>query len=211
MNNKVIFWDFDGVIADTFEQCFAVSRLAYPDMTELEYRQRFEGNINKAKHRTEPVREIDFFAEFEKTIFDAPLIDGIADVIKDLSQDYSNVIISSTISHLIDRYLTQHGLRQYFEEIMGNDVAHSKVEKFKLAFQNHQTSNSHAVLITDTLGDILEANEVNLSAIGVAWGFQTRATLQKGNPKSIIENAHELIGEVNELLTKNGRFVRESL
>lgn len=200
MTNKVIFWDFDGVIADTFEQCFAISRLAHPDITEEEYRQWFEGNINKAKHRTEPVREIDFFAEFEKTIFDAPLTEGIADVIQELSKEYANVIISSTISHLIDRYLTQNGLRQHFAEIMGNDVAHSKVEKFKLAFQNHNTAATHSLFVTDTLGDILEANEVKLPAIGVSWGFQTRETLEKGNPRFIIANPQELISKVHKTL-----------
>lgn len=202
MNKQVIFWDFDGVIADTFEQCYAITRLAYPDMTELEYRQRFEGNINKAKSRVAPVREIDFFAEFEKTIFDAPLTTDIAVVIKELSKSYANIIISSTITPLIDRYLTQYNLRQYFAEVLGNDVAHSKVEKFKLAFQNHRTANTHSVLITDTLGDILEANEISLPAIGVTWGYQTRVTLEKGNPKAIVENSHQLVGEVHGLLGK---------
>lgn len=198
--NKVIFWDFDGVIADTFAQCFAVARLMHPDMTDLEYRQRFEGNINKAKHKTEPVREIDFFAEFEKTIFDANVTDGITEVIQQLRNNYSNVIISSTVTYLIDRYLTQNNLREYFAEIMGNDVAHSKVEKFKLAFEKHNTSNAHSLLITDTLGDILEAHEVGLPSIGVTWGFQTRETLAKGNPIAIIENSSELIPKVDEIL-----------
>ncbi len=200
MTNKVIFWDFDGVIADTFEQCFAISRLAYPDMSEMEYRQRFEGNINHVKSKTEPVRAVDFFAEFEKTILDAPLTHGIAEVITELSNDYSNVIISSTTSPLIDHYLTHNNLRHYFAEILGNDVAHSKVEKFNLAFKKHQTSSPHSVFVTDTLGDILEANTVGVPTIAVLWGFQTRETLEKGMPKEIVSNSHELIGLIKTLL-----------
>lgn len=199
--NNIIFWDFDGVIADTFHQCFAISKMVHPDMTEEEYRQRFEGNINKAQHRTPAVREINFFEEFEKTIFDANLTEGIADAIKELSDDYSHVVISSTVTYLIDQYLTQHNLRQYFAEIMGNDVAHSKVEKFKLGFERHDTSSDHSVFITDTLGDIREAHEVGVPVIAVPWGFQARETLEKGNPTAIIESVDELVAKVNEIVS----------
>ncbi len=199
--NKIIFWDFDGVIADTFHQSFTIVKMVYPDMTELEYRARFEGNINKTLLRTPPVREINFFEEFEKTIFNAPLTEGIASVIQELSKRYSNIIISSTLSDLIDRYLIHNNLRQYFAEIMGNEVAHSKTEKLTLAFDKHTTSNKHSLLITDTLGDIREANEVQVPVIAVPWGFQTRETLEKGNPTIIVENTNELLNKVNEMLS----------
>lgn len=200
MPNKVIFWDFDGVIADTFAQCFTISRLSYPDLTEIEYRQLFEGNINTSAQFRSPARRIDFFAEFEKTIFAAPVTPGIAAVITRLHQTYTNVIISSTITSLIDRYLTQHNLRQHFAAILGNDVAQSKVEKFKMAFTNHQSAPTHAVLVTDTLGDIVEAHEVTLPAIGVMWGFHTKETLARGKPRAIVGHSSELLDIIPRIL-----------
>ena len=193
MTNKVIFWDFDGVIADTFEQCYAISRLAYPEMSEREYREMFEGNINFTTSAKKPAQVVDFFAEFEKTILDAPLTQGIAEVIEELSKDYANVIISSTTTPLIDRYLTHHNLRHYFAEILGNDVAPSKVEKFKLGFEKHKTSSSHSVLITDTLGDMVEANEVGVSAIGVLWGFRDREELIEAGAETLVAQPQELL------------------
>src|SRR5688572_28288479 len=100
---KTIFWDFDGVIADTFEQCYTVAQLGDPELTHEENRQRFEGNINKALLARKPVREIDFFFEFGKTIFKASLTPGIAEVISGLGGTYAHIIVSSTITPLIDK------------------------------------------------------------------------------------------------------------
>lgn len=64
MNQEVVIFDFDGVIANTFETCYEISKLRDPQLTPDEYRQRFTGNINHAKPEREHVQAIDFFAEF---------------------------------------------------------------------------------------------------------------------------------------------------
>ena len=48
-----------------------------------------------------------------------------------------------------------------------------------------------------TLGDINEAASVGLSAIGVTWGFQDRATLARGNPLEIVDTPRELSAAVS--------------
>ena len=47
--------------------------------------------------------------------------------------------------------------------------------------------------ITDTLGDIKEANKVGIESIGITWGYQDKAKLQKGNPKKIVDTPTELL------------------
>lgn len=92
-----MIFDFDGVIANTFETCYEISKLSDPQLTLDEYRQRFAGNINHAKPEREPTQEIDFFAEFGKRILDAPLFDGMKDVIQKISEAHKMVIVSSRI------------------------------------------------------------------------------------------------------------------
>jgi beta-phosphoglucomutase-like phosphatase (HAD superfamily) len=59
---KFIFFDFDGVIADSFSAAYAVNKMIFPSDTEDSYRKRFEGNINEAvSHKDEPRANIDFF------------------------------------------------------------------------------------------------------------------------------------------------------
>ncbi len=41
----LIFFDFDGVIADSFAVAYETNKKLCPDSTEEEYRSAFEGNI----------------------------------------------------------------------------------------------------------------------------------------------------------------------
>ncbi|MBI3255646.1 MAG: HAD family hydrolase [Candidatus Andersenbacteria bacterium] len=200
MTNKVIFWDFDGVIADTFTMCFAIASQIYPGISSPEYQALFEGNINKTNPRQKPVGNIDFFAEFSKTLPGAALTSGIADVIATLSKTHTNVVVSSTISPLIDTYLTRQKIRHHFAEILGNDVAHSKVEKFKLAFKKHQTSANYSVMITDTAGDIKEAKEVSIPVIGVTWGYHPHNSLLQAQPTAMVHTTQELLQAILKTL-----------
>ncbi len=203
METKLVFWDFDGVIASTFEQAYEIISRTNPDLTREEYRKRFEGNVNDTIFETSSVRARDFFAAYEKTILQGALIPGIGDVIQVCADAYTNSIVSSTTSDLVDGYLTHHQLRQYFAEILGNDVAHSKVEKMQLAFEKYASSNEHAVFITDTLGDIREANKLAVPSIGVLWGFHDKETLEKGRPHAIVETPQELMKTIEGTLSKS--------
>lgn len=108
MSKQIVIFDFDGVIADTFEVCYEINRISDPELSMNEYRARFEGNIYHVKPERVPHRQINFFAEFDKRILDAPLVSGIDKVIQHLGNNYDTVIVSSTISALIDKYLSYH-------------------------------------------------------------------------------------------------------
>lgn len=203
METKLVFWDFDGVIASTFEQAYNIISLTDPQLTREEYRKRFEGNVNQTVFERESIRKVDFFAEYEKTILEGLLIPGIVDVVRECAGRYENIIVSSTLSSLIEKYLVHHGFRDCFTEILGNDIAHSKVEKMQLAFKKYALSSEHAVFITDTLGDIREANELAVPSIGVLWGFHDRETLEKGRPHAIVETPQELMKMIEETLSKS--------
>lgn len=56
------------------------------------------------------------------------------------------------------------------------------------------------IFITDTLGDILEANEVGIGTIAVDFGYHERKRLEKGNPLKIISKFEELIETVKNLV-----------
>ena len=188
-----IFFDFDGVIADSFKVAFDVHKSVFTDMTENDYRQILEGNVNdwnwsERLAATGYKGSYNFFDHYlPKMREEVKLFDGMDGVIKNLAQEYNLFIISSSITHAIQEFLEKYDLADYFIEIMGNDVHHSKVEKMNTIFSKYDIEPSHCVFVADTLGDIREAEQADVGAIGVTWGFNKREQLEKGKYFRIVE------------------------
>jgi len=193
---KTILFDFDGVIVDSFGACFEVSRTIHPILTEEAYRRRFEGNINHAfttlDHDERCRHDIDFFDEFRPKLAQASVFPGILDAVDELHKEYRLVIVSSTISAPIREYLEGHNIAGHFDDILGNDVHTSKVEKIKMVLQKYAAEPGNCVFVTDTLGDMREAAEVGISSIAVSWGFQKHATLEQGKPFRVVDKPADL-------------------
>lgn len=204
-NKKFILFDFDGVIADSFLPAFEVNKMICPHSTEEDYRKRFEGNINDeyiVEHTSECRQDIDFFKEYVPKMVNVKMVPGVLEVIENLSRIYTLIIVSSTITSPIKEFMERYGAVKYFKEIMGNDVHKSKVEKIKMVFEKYNTNSEHCLFITDTLGDMKEARSVEVSSIGVSWGFQNRETLARGNPFIIVENPMQLQEEISNYFGK---------
>jgi phosphoglycolate phosphatase len=192
MNKEVVIFDFDGVIANTFETCYEINKLGDPQITIDEYRRRFLGNISDTKPEREPIRKIDFFAEYGKRMLSGPLFDDMKEIIEEINEANKMVIVSSTITPLIEDYLVHHGLRERFEDILGYDIATSKVKKFNTVLSHYNLTSSEAVLVTDTVGDIIEAKEIDIPTIAVTWGYQPREILEQAQPNALVEIPAEI-------------------
>ncbi len=193
---NVILFDFDGVIVDSFSFCYRIIQTR-DGITEDEYRARFEGNINDAPKK--PVQAaasttpFDFFGQYTKELLAQQPNQEIVPVIHKLAQDHTLIIISSTISPPIASFLELHNLKECFKEILGNDIEKSKVKKIQDVLRRYRIQPSETVLITDTLGDIKEANQCGVKSVAVTWGFHSKETLAKGQPHQIINHPNEII------------------
>lgn len=198
-----IFFDFDGVIADSFGAAFQTAQAVCLHETEDRYRSYFEGNINDATlplagfDHTHCNHELDWWGTYLPLFEKTHPFPGIMRVLHDLAEEYRMAIVSSNISSPVMAYLKRHDAAQYFDDIFGNDVHKSKVEKMNMLFERYELAPAHCVFVTDTLGDMREAEKVGVGTIGVSWGFHEHERLQKGNPFKIVDHPHELPGAVD--------------
>lgn len=205
MNKKYVLFDFDGVILDSYKLALETRLIICPHVTDTEYRKRFEGNINDHQdpaHTKECRLDINFADLYAPKMQHLDVVPGMPEVIKKLADEYTLIVISSTNTNPIDDLLVKNNLRQYFAEIMGNDVHKSKVEKIKMVFDKYKTNADSCVFVTDTLGDIYEASKMNVASIGVTWGFHTVDTLVKGNPFKIVEKPEGIVSVVEQYFSK---------
>jgi phosphoglycolate phosphatase len=195
---KFILFDFDGVIVDSFRPAYEVVKMMCSHTTEEDYKKRFEGNVNDWEapidiHTPECRTDLEFFTEYVPRIRKEVIImPGIKEIILELEKQYTLIIISSTITSPIKELLGDFGLTEHFDWVMGNDVHKSKVEKMKMVFEKYGITSKDCVFITDTLGDMREAEKVDVGVIGVTWGFHSLETLNKGKYYSLVNKPDEL-------------------
>jgi phosphoglycolate phosphatase len=193
---KIIVFDFDGVIADTFSFCYRIIN-ERDSITPAEYRSRFEGNINTApKAPGRSGAAFDFFSRYTPELMASQPDEKMVSVIRILAREHTLIIVSSTITSAISAFLDLHGLRNVFAEILGNDVDRSKVKKLRDVIRRYDIDPSETIFITDTLGDIREATECGVRSIAVTWGYHSAETLQKGEPYQIVDIPSKLLETV---------------
>jgi phosphoglycolate phosphatase len=127
---------------------------------------------------------------------------GMLEVITDLSKKYTLAVVSSSVDSLIEDFLTVHGVRTCFQEIMGSDTHKNKTTKILRLLEKYNVAPNEAIMITDTLGDIREAEAAGVKAIAVAWGFHAEETLQRGNPLLIVTDPNQIVGAIESYFTK---------
>ena len=195
-SKRIVVFDFDGVIFDSMHAAYSTWQEGGATINLAQYKERFHGNINDA---AKPA-DMDFYAEYRKKVPQLIVFPGMAEVISTLAAAHTLVINSSTPSDIIEEILEDQNLSKYFAAVLGNDVSHSKTEKLRMVFDRYDTSAENCVFITDTLGDLDDANEAKVQTIAVTWGFHDRAALGQGSPTKIANNPKELPELVASLL-----------
>lgn len=196
---KNIVFDFDGVIADTFDINWALSQEHDDTATLEDFLAHHDGNVfaePRIKFKPELVHL--FHSEYRKRVLPSHLARA-ASPLKRLGEKYALYVISSTSEYTISEVLELSGLLTYFTRIMGSETHKSKVEKFRILMREHGVTPDDTIFITDTLGDIREAHQVGIRSIAETFGFHDRARLELGEPFKIVDSWDEIESAVQEL------------
>lgn len=189
---KLIIFDFDGVIIDSWELAYKMNQREWPNITPEEYRSMFSGNIFKESAKRPPSlfskeeRDEWFDTVYYPAKLSLPIYDGIDRVIEKLAKNYTLVINSSSSEESIGKILKKFELDSYFEKVYGFETSTDKAEKFRMILEEYEVEPDECLLITDTVGDVLEAKHYSIPSLVVIYGYQGR------NYFSSIEN--ETIG-----------------
>lgn len=189
---KAIIFDFDGVICDSFEISYKISKEFFgDDFTEENLRELLDGNVFQNPKITKQAAEKLFKAYNEKLkYFEMEKV--VKESLEKLAEKYSLFVISSNQEESIKTYFQNNNCTHIFKEILGAETHQSKVAKFQHLFEKYQLKAEDCVFVTDTLGDILEGKEVGVEVIAVDFGFHGRDRLEKGEPFKIVSSFDEI-------------------
>ena len=200
---KCVIFDFDGVIENTYEFHFSQSQKQITGLTREEHRRLFEGNIieekKKIQHR---INDYDLKANFDDVRANEKIKIEICRVLFSLSERFMLGIISSSTEKSLQKYVQVNRLDGLFAFIYGSETHRSKEEKFKIAMEKFNLSTNELIFVTDTLGDILEANKLHIKSIAVDFGYHEAERLKKGNPFAIISHFQDLPQAIEKIQNK---------
>lgn len=202
---KIIFFDFDGVIHNTFEfhrknlGIFIDKKLAIEQFKHISDGNVFEG----MPHELKGLNWSDYINVIRRDHDKLRVDREISEVLNNLSKNYKLSIVSSGSEALINDYLVNNDLSNLFDYVYGMETHKSKVEKFKLLFSRYDVPTSEFLFITDTLGDILEANEVDLETFALDSGYHERARIIMGDPLRVMSHVREILPLLNSLSDKD--------
>ncbi|MBU4216826.1 HAD hydrolase-like protein [Candidatus Parcubacteria bacterium] len=191
---KAVIFDFDGVIHDTFDfHRKKLEEYAGLTLSEQDFRDIHNGNFFKST--VAGIQNMNWLGYRDYINLDIAALkikDNIKKVLLELNNRYELFIVTSGGTKNISDYLKNNNVLDVFKEILGLEANKMKVDKFNFIFNRYALVPADCIFVTDTLGDILEANTVNLKTIAIDSGFHNRETLERGNPFRMISSMEEL-------------------
>jgi phosphoglycolate phosphatase len=203
---KAIVFDFDGVLADSFDVLYDFNREAMAsvgvELSAGQYRDLFDRNVHlgfrqfipdDAKYR----KFVDFkqerFGEYYEKV---DLFPGAAELVKNLASGMPLAIASATLAPHIVRLLEKHGIAGCFNHIVGSQD-HSKAKSIEMIRDQLNASYDAMAMVSDTTGDLAIAKELGLKTVAVAWGFHSVGKLSEAAPSATVL----AIGDLASILT----------
>ncbi|PSB05824.1 carotenoid oxygenase [Pleurocapsa sp. CCALA 161] len=205
MTAKVILFDFDGTIADTYQ---AIAKITNQLSSEFGYKALDQEELVLIKNLSsrEIVRrsEISIFklpflvrrvrAELSKEIAELEPIEGIAQVLQELkTQGYTLGIVTSNDQENVDIFLTKNQLDNLFSYVYSSTAIFGKHRVLNQVIKERQIDKSDIIYIGDETRDIRSAKKSLIAVAAVSWGFNAAEILQEHQPDYLVSEPLELL------------------
>ena len=193
---KLIIFDLDGVLFDTGEVVNRYFMKRFPTLTEKEMNDNLMGNFHEGLEKIKQIhKQIVETPEEEKIRMDnfsnekmkSPLFEGMRELLNELHVAGHILAINTSAMSRNSLPLFEYSKTKELFDFFGTaETSKSKVEKFKIIEDTFKVPKEETVFITDTIGDVKEADIAGVPTIAVTWGVHKRADFIKGNFKNLV-------------------------
>ena len=197
----LILFDFDGVIADSFDVFFEAytgvcTEMGYQRLNSKEALLRlFDGNVLRQLWKTGfPFWRLrSLVRHFQPRIAAANRqiqpFPGMPELLRELTAAHPVYIISSNASAHVKTFCDRHAIAG-FRDVIGADRATCKIRKIRAVRKRHPDHVPY--YIGDTKGDMIEGRKARAKTVAVAWGWHPLPRLLEGRPDHIVQTPDAL-------------------
>lgn len=205
MNHKTIVFDFDGTIADTYEQLI---KLANELADEFNYKPISQSELLRLKNLSSweiikqaqiPLFKIPFLfkriqKELNKEIERIKIFPEVEIVLHQLkARGYQLGIITSNTEKNVKNVLAKYELSHLFDFIYAETTIFGKHRIINEVIRTKKIDRGDIIYVGDETRDIRSAQKSRVAIVAVAWGFHSREILAKQKPEFIVDRPLELL------------------
>ncbi len=216
---KLIIFDFDGTIADTYQTIINItnglsSEFGYEPLDD-ETLQLLKNLSSKdiVKQSQISLYKLPFLArriraELGKQIETLEPIFGMPKVLQSLKDDgYQLGIVSSNATSNIMAFLEKQNLAHLFNFINSDKTIFGKHRILNKIITKYQLTSSSVVYVGDETRDIRSARKSNVQMIAVVWGFNSEQILDQYQPDFLAQNPMQILEAIKNL-NRESKLVR---
>lgn len=198
MNNKIIIFDFDGVIIDSGQLAAQKTMDEHPGLTHEMQKEMLAGNFHEElekiahlkKEMSDEEKQISK-DNYTKAKSELQMYPGIVDLLHRLhGLGYILVINTSAYSRNLLPSLEKAKITHLFNFLATVETSKSKVEKFKIIEEKYHQKKEDMLFITDTLGDVREADEAGVPTVATTWGAHDESYFNREPHDNLIKILH---------------------
>ena len=201
---KIIIFDFDGTIADSFPPMVKilkkqVKEMGYGDLTDKQIEvmrsmrpfdiiRHFRFPIWKIPKLIQTVRE-ELFNQIDRV----KVFQGINELIKNLkTKKIKYGILTSNSKKTVEALLNRNNLKG-FEFIESETNIFKKSSHLAFIIKKYSLYKNDVVYVGDEVRDIEACREVGVDIISVTWGYNNKVVLEKHNQRSLVSTPSEIL------------------
>jgi phosphoglycolate phosphatase len=201
---KIIVFDFDGTIADTFPEAVKVLNEILPSfgLRKVEREDlkifRSEGTRKTLKQLKIPWIKIirinkKLMTELKGRVEFLELIRGMDKTLKELkNRGYKLGILTGNLKESVEKFLNKNDL-EIFDFIYSGGGILGKHLAIKKMMKKEGLKKEDFVYVGDEVRDIEACKKVGVKIISVAWGFNDYDALGKYKPDWLIKKPEEIL------------------
>ncbi len=209
MKSRVLIFDFDGTIADTFNTIVKISNqladeFQFKKLTMPEAEDMKDNTLKETIRQLNiPILKIPLIVAKAKSallkdIATIEPIDGLKDILLKLNDlGIKMGILTSNSAKNVDEFLKNHDL-ELFDFVNTSSKIWSKNLNLKKVIDSHNLKMDEVIYVGDEARDVDAARLLGIKVAAVTWGYNSAKALSAHNPDFLLSHPEELLNLVRQ-------------
>lgn len=198
---KDIIFDFDGTLANSLPVMIDIAESLLQHKITKDDVSRYKNMTVKQilKEAKIPIYKVPGLLVkgrplLQKRMNEVIIYKGLKQVLEKLiDQNYNLYIVSSNSVGIINTFLVDNEIKQYFRKVYGNVGIFSKAQALKKVIKREMIDIDSAIYVGDEVRDIEAAKKIKIQIISVTWGYNGEQILSKYNPDFLAKSVEDIL------------------